>query len=98
MDFIKNLPINKNLKPTENEKNIIKSLFEDNNISQYSESDSISEFRLILLTTLAFLLLGTSYFDKFLDYFPNTNSTIFRLGLKALLFAVILYIIIVFSS
>lgn len=99
MDFIKNLPINKNLKPTENEKNIIKTLFDDNTYHEnISSTECISEPRLIFLSTMIFLILGTSYFDKFLNYFPNSDSMLFRLGLKALFFAVFLYIIIIFSS
>lgn len=99
MDFIKNLPINKNLKPTESEKNIIKTLFDDNiHYESNSSIECISEPKLIFLSTMIFLILGTSYFDKFLNYFPNSDSVLFRLGLKALFFAVSLYIIIIFSS
>lgn len=53
------------------------------------------ELKEISIATIFFIVLSTNYFENVLDLLPNSDSTIFRLGMKALIYATLLYVAIV---
>lgn len=95
MDSVDSLKINKSSKPTEEEKYLIDKYFKN---SITNPESPVSEFKIILISTLLFLLMSTSYFDQFINMIPRTDNFIFRVIIKILIYIALLYIIIIMTS
>jgi hypothetical protein len=101
MDYIDNLPLDKNAKVSDEEKSILDTYFGSHSSSSSSKgltSSSWGELKFIIFATLLFLAMGTPFFDNCVEYLPYSDSQMSKLSLKALIYAVSLYVIIIFAN
>ena len=91
MDSIDSLPI-KNNKPSPEELNVLDKYFKE----PVNKKSSWAEIKSILIAGILYLILSHPFFDKLIEYFPNTGSWMVKYFLKFLIFVVILYISVVF--
>ena len=88
MDRLEDLPIDKSKKATSEEMNIMNKYFKS---VGGTRSKFWQEFKFVIIATILFFIIGSTYFDSFLDYLPNTESLLVKTGLKLLIFATVLF-------
>lgn len=91
MDELDSLPIDNKKKASVSEMKILKKYFGD----QKKSKRVWEEVKEVLVATILFVLMSTNFFEKCLDYVPHTDSSIMRLVVKAIIYAVLLYLIII---
>jgi hypothetical protein len=91
MDSLDNLPLDESHSATPAEMQILSKYFGN----KKQNKKVWTEVKEVVLATVLFMLLSNEYFDKLLVQLPHTDSMIVRLGLKALIYAVALYVSII---
>lgn len=97
MDALDSIPVDESKKPSEKEMQLVNKYFSTSSNSTSSKS-TVSELKIVLIATLLFVALSNIYFDKLLDFLPYTDNVFIRIALKALIFAVLMYVAVVFCS
>jgi len=93
MDSLNNLPTDTS-ETTIAEQKILQKYFGNNKTNK----KVWSECKGVIFATILFVLLSTTFFDSCLDYLPNTQNLFVKLGLKILIFATSLYVILIMTN
>lgn len=93
MDKLADLPINKNDKALPQELKALEKFFKK---GDSQPNNKVSEFKIILIATLLFMALSLDFFVKIIECLPGTDNYIVKYSLKALIYAVTLYVITTF--
>ncbi len=91
MDELDNLPVDKSKQMSPAETDILKRYFGDNKTNK----KLLGELKEVIIATVLFMVMTTSFFDKCLEYLPYTGSPLIKMGLKALTYATLLYVAII---
>lgn len=95
MDKLDDLPMDNAHKSTPAELEALKKYF---GAAKHIPSRTWEEIKCIAIATILFLAMSTSMFERLLDWIPYMDHTAARIGMRALIFASILYIGIVLLS
>lgn len=96
MDKLDDLPIDDSYKSTPAEVQVLKKYF--SSAAKNIPSRTWEELKCIIVATILFLGLSTSFFDTCIGWLPYTDHIAVKIGLKALIFATLLYVGIVMLS
>jgi len=98
MDSLENLPIDRSRNTSEEEMVTLKKYSKPKSKSSGGERSTWNELKVILLSTILFLLMSTEFFDKFISFIPYTDTQYIKIGIKGLVFAVALFAVFVMTS
>ena len=96
MDSLDNLPIDKTKRISEEEADVLRKYNKPR--SNESSKSMLGELKVILLATVLFLLMSTEFFDKRVNFLPYTDSIYVKIGMKGLIYAMVLFSLIVITS
>ncbi len=91
MDSLDDLPIDGTTSASPAEMNVLKKYFGN----KKQNSKLWAELKLVLFATVLFMVLSTTFFDRCLDNLPYVENPLMKLGLRALIYATALYVIMI---
>lgn len=98
MDNLDDLPIDHKRNTSEEEVKVLHKYLTPTN-SKSSSKGWVYELKIVAIATALFLLMTTEFFDKCLNFLPYTEeSPGIKLGMKGLIYAVSLYILMIMTS
>ncbi len=94
MDNLDNLPLDASKQASPSELKVLQKYFGN----KTQNTKLWNELKGVVIATALFIILSTNFFDKCLDYLPNTDSPMIKLGLKVLIYAPTLYVVIIMTN
>lgn len=92
MDILETLPVKKDAMNTPEELNVLSkygfNTQQPPSASSGVEDDSAIRWKLVLWTTVLFIVLSNQYVDDFLSRFNYLSNSLVRLGVRIVIFAV----------